>query len=82
MNNTNASSLSPQAWDYLSHWNDMLAGGLARLTGVNVTAQPVTDGPSENPAAGSPEASVWIRIFAGKAGEQAFLLTVKDPALL
>lgn len=71
MSATNESS--PGLDHYLSLWNKNIAEGLARIAGANVSVEPVeASGPPEDPA------GLWIRLFAGKAGEQAFFVAGQD----
>lgn len=62
---------SPGFERYLSFWTKNIAEGLARIAGTNIDVGPVTA--VEPPPDGS-EPGLWIRIFAGKAGEQAFFV--------
>lgn len=66
--NTN---LSPGAQSYFGLWTQHIAEGLARIMGaeVGVEASPI----EAQPGAAPPE-GVWVRLFAGKAGEQGFFL--------
>ncbi|MGH9451486.1 MAG: FliM/FliN family flagellar motor switch protein [Terriglobia bacterium] len=78
MNNTDA--ITPRARDYFALWNDLIAGGLGRRLGATVCAEfsaggSVATGPGE-----TSESGLWIRLFGGKAGEQAFSLTEPDAA--
>lgn len=63
---------SPGFERYLSLWNKNIADGLARIVGTNVDVGLVTA--VEPPPDGAAETGVWIRLFAGKAGEQAFFV--------
>lgn len=63
----------PGPKNYFALWTQNIAESLARLAGVNVEVEPVD--PSVISAA---EAGLWIRLFGGKAGEQAFFIVEPD----
>ncbi|MGH9350853.1 MAG: FliM/FliN family flagellar motor switch protein [Terriglobia bacterium] len=65
--------LGAGAEKYLALWTQNIAEGLARLAGASVEVEPV-----EPQAGGAPEAGLWIRLFGGKAGEQAFFVAESD----
>lgn len=55
-------------------WIDLTSDGAGRLAGSPVTAEPLA--PTESDAQPDAERGVWIRFFAGKAGEQACFIPV------
>ncbi|HEX5481962.1 MAG TPA: FliM/FliN family flagellar motor switch protein [Terriglobia bacterium] len=77
MNTTEISQLSAQGRDYLAVWSHAVSEGLGRLAGSAVAVEALASGESPQQA-GAPEAGVWMRFFAGKAGEQAFFLSAED----
>ncbi|MGH9377262.1 MAG: FliM/FliN family flagellar motor switch protein [Terriglobia bacterium] len=76
MNTTPASQLSPNAENYLGIWTTNIAQGLTQFLGPNVEVESID--PPQPPAGSAPEAGLWIRLFGGKAGEQAFFLPEAD----
>ncbi|MGH9343164.1 MAG: FliM/FliN family flagellar motor switch protein [Terriglobia bacterium] len=70
---TTTAELSPGPINYLAHWTRNIAEGLSRLVGASVEV-----GPAELPTGDAPEAGLWIRLFGGKAGEQAFFVAESD----
>lgn len=75
MNTTEISQLSAQGRDYLAAWSRLVSDGLGRLAGSPVSVEVLGESPRQE---GAPEAGVWMRFFAGKAGEQAFFLSAED----
>lgn len=65
--------LGPGPKNYFALWTRNIADSLARMTGVSVEVEPVD--PS---VIGVTGAGLWIRLFGGKAGEQAFFLAEPD----
>src|SRR5579863_9242003 len=69
-------TLNPPAHKYLDLWVKHIAEGLGSLTGARVAAEPVAEESSQ--AAEAVADGVWVRLFAGEAGEQAFFLGAAD----
>ena len=79
MNNESNPQLDDALKDYLDLWNRNISEGLGRLANAEVRAEMLPAGETPKMTEGWPE-GVWIRLFGGKAGEQAFFLTVPDAA--
>jgi flagellar motor switch protein FliN len=78
MNTTESSTAAPQAREYLDVWAMSLGEGLNRLLGAEVTAQQVSGEDSKAQILGPSESGFSVRLFGGKAGEQAFFLPAAD----
>ncbi|MGH9445824.1 MAG: FliM/FliN family flagellar motor switch protein [Terriglobia bacterium] len=78
MNPTDASGITPQAREYLDVWATALSEGINLIHGAPVSAQAIKAGDSTAPAPEGTAGGLWIRLFGGKAGEQAFFLTTPD----
>jgi flagellar motor switch protein FliN/FliY len=72
------SQLHPRVKGYLDLWTRNIAEGLSPLFGAKVAVESVEGAESSALAGASPEGGLWIRLFAGKAGEYAFFLAGAD----
>ncbi|MGH9327443.1 MAG: FliM/FliN family flagellar motor switch protein [Terriglobia bacterium] len=64
--------------EYLDLWTRRLTEGLSRTTGLSVKAERVSGEESLARVKAEFESGAWVRLFAGKAGEQAFSLDAGD----
>jgi flagellar motor switch protein FliN len=64
--------------DYVDLWLRHISEALTRFAGSSVSAEALRPGPTPTESQASAEPGFWVRLFGGKAGEQAFFFSAAD----
>jgi flagellar motor switch protein FliN len=78
MNPTAASQATPASEEYIDVWLRHISEGLSQFVGRGVSVQAQGGEPASPSLQPLDSPGVWIRLFGGKAGEQAFFLPAAD----
>ncbi|MGH9452786.1 MAG: FliM/FliN family flagellar motor switch protein, partial [Terriglobia bacterium] len=76
--NTKTTSQNPMVLAYSQKWVKSIADAIEATRGTPVTITELSAEESENLFAANSVSGLWMRFFAGKSGEQAFLIPQAD----
>ena len=80
--NTKTTSQNPAVLEYSQKWVKSIADAIEATRGTPVTITELSAEESENLFAANSVGGLWMRFFAGKSGEQAFLIPQADAVRL